>query len=69
MSQVTAYADAILALTGEHVVSAYVVRLPKEGGEEAGYECREVLDRNVGRRTFRAAHALWSAHRNAKEMW
>ena len=67
--QVAAYADAIEWLTGEVVSHAYVVRLPREGGEEAGYECREVLDRNVGRRTFRAAHALWSAHRNAKEMW
>ena len=67
--QVTAYADAIEALTGDHVIRAYVVRLPKEGGEDSGYECREVLDRGVARRTFRAAHELWSAHRNAKEMW
>ena len=67
--QVAAYADAVEALTGEHVSHLYVVRLPKEGGEDSGYECREVLDRGVARRTFRAAHALWSAHRNAKEMW
>ena len=67
--QVAAYAEAIGALTGEQVAYAYVVRLPREGGEEAGYECRKVLDRGVARRTFRAAHELWSAHRNAKEMW
>ena len=67
--QVTAYADAIEALTGDYVIRAYVVRLPKEGGEDSGYECREVLDRGVARRTFMAAHELWSAHRNAKEMW
>ena len=67
--QITAYADAIEALTGDYVIRAYVVRLPKEGGEDSGYECREVLDRGVARRTFMAAHELWSAHRNAKEMW
>ena len=67
--QITAYADAIEAITGEHVSHLYVVRLPKEGGEDAGYECREVLERNVARRTFMAAHQLWAAHRNAKEMW
>ena len=67
--QITAYADAIEAITGEHVSHLYVVRLPKEGGEEAGYECREVLDRDVARQAFRAAHELWSAHRNTKEMW
>ena len=67
--QVAAYADAVEALTGEQVPHAYVVRLPKEGGEDVGYECREVLDRSVARRTFWAAHALWAAHRNAKEMW
>ncbi len=69
MSQVTAYADAILALTGEHVVSAYVVRLPKEGGEEAGYECREVINRGVARVAFLAAHRLYRAHKEGKEMW
>ena len=67
--QIMAYADAIEALTGEHVSHLYVVRLPREGSEEAGYECREVLERNVARRTFMAARELWSAHRNAKEMW
>ena len=67
--QITAYADAIEALTGDYVIRAYVVRLPKEGGEDSGYECREVLDRGVAQRTFRAAHQLWAAHRNAKEMW
>ena len=67
--QITAYADAIEAITDEHVSHLYVVRLPKEGGEEAGYECHEVLDRDVARQTFRAAHQLWAAHRNAKEMW
>ena len=67
--QVAAYAEAIGALTGEQVAYAYVVRLPREGGEEAGYEWRKVLDRGVAQRTFRAAHELWSAHRNAKEMW
>ena len=67
--QITAYADAVEALTGEQVPHAYVVRLPREGGEEAGYEYREVLERNVARRTFMAARELWSAHRNAKEMW
>ena len=67
--QVAAYADAVEALTGEQVPHAYVVRLPREGGEEAGYECREVLERNVARRTFMAARELWSAHRDAKGMW
>ncbi len=67
--QVAAYADAIEWLTGELVSHAYVVRLPREGGEDAGYECREVRDRNMARRAFMAAHALWFAHRNAKEMW
>ncbi len=67
--QITAYAEAIEAITGEPVPYLYVVRLPKEGDEEAGYEYREVLERNVARRTFMAARELWSAHRNAKEMW
>ena len=67
--QITAYAEAIEAITGEPVSHLYVVRLPKEGGEEAGYEYREVIRRNMARRTFRAAHELWSAHRNTKEMW
>ena len=67
--QVAAYADAVEALTGEQVPHVYVVRLPREGGEDAGYECREVLDRDVARQAFRAAHQLWAAHRNAKEMW
>ena len=67
--QITAYAHAIEAITGELVFHAYVIRLPKEGDEDAGYECREVRGDHVAWCGFMAAHALWSAHRNAKEMW
>ena len=64
--QVAAYADAVEALTGMKVAHCYVVRLPKEGGEDAGYECRELLNRDLARMVYENAKELWETTRAAK---
>ena len=53
--QVAAYADAIEALTGEPVASAYVVRLPQDGQGDLHYEVRAVEDRAQAQAIFRLA--------------
>ncbi len=67
--QVAAYADMLSILTGEPVAWAYVVRLPQEGGEDAGYECRKVFHRDIARSAYTAAHRLWAATKLGSEMW
>ena len=67
--QVAGYADAIEAITGEGVVAAYAVRLPRTADEEAEYEVRMVADPKAASETCRAALALWLATRDSKKVW
>ena len=67
--QVAGYADAIEAITGEPVVAAYAVRLPRAADEKAEYEVRMVAYPKVASETCRAALALWLATRDSKKVW
>ena len=67
--QVAGYADAIGAITGEAVVAAYAVRLPRTADEDAEYEVRMVADPKAASETCRAALALWLATRDSKKVW
>ncbi len=67
--QVAGYANAIEAITGEAVVAAYAVRLPRTADEKAEYEARMVADPKVASETCRAALALWLATRDSKKVW
>ena len=67
--RVAGYADAIEAITGEPVVAAYAVRLPRAADEKAEYEVRMVADLKAASETCRAALALWLATRDSKKVW
>ena len=57
--QVAAYANAIEALTGERVIAAYVVRLPRTETEGVRYDHRQVADVHGAFETYLAAQELW----------
>ena len=67
--QVAAYADAVEALTGELILAAYVVRLPRSRDEGLRYECKCVHSIDDAFATYVLAQDLWASVKNKDSVW